>query len=106
MAVTEVSIANRRSRTSSFFELTKPRITFMVLIATAVGFYMGSPENIRMLLLIHTIVGTGLIAAGYFFMQGGNNNFAFKSIALYGILGLVFFLAGVGLVRSTRDKAT
>ena len=64
MAVTEVSIANRRSRTSSFFELTKPRITFMVLIATAVGFYMGSPENIRILLLIHTIVGTGLIAAG------------------------------------------
>ena len=64
MAVTEVSIANRRSRASSFFELTKPRITFMVLIATAVGFYMGSPENIRMLLLIHTIVGTGLVAAG------------------------------------------
>src|SRR5687768_11084233 len=64
MAVTEVHIANRRSRVSSFFELTKPRITFMVLIATLVGFYMGSPNTLQILLLFHTILGTGMIAAG------------------------------------------
>ena len=64
MAVTELGIANRRARVSDFFELTKPRITFMVLIATAVGFYMGSGENLQTLLLVHTIVGTALVAAG------------------------------------------
>jgi len=64
MAVTELGIANRRARVSDYFELTKPRITFMVLFATVVGFYMGSGENLQTLLLINTIVGTALVAAG------------------------------------------
>jgi protoheme IX farnesyltransferase len=64
MAVTEANIAERRSRASNFFELTKPRITFMVLIATVVGFYMGSESPLPLVLLLHTILGTGLIAAG------------------------------------------
>jgi len=64
MAVTELGLANRRARVSDFFELTKPRITFMVLIATLVGFYMGSGENLQTVLLLHTILGTGLVAAG------------------------------------------
>jgi hypothetical protein len=25
---------------------------------------------------------------------------------MYGVLGAIFFFAGVGLIRSTRDKAT
>jgi protoheme IX farnesyltransferase len=64
MAVTEIGIANRRARASDFFELTKPRITFMVLIATAVGFYMGSEATVQPILLLHTILGTALVAAG------------------------------------------
>ena len=64
MAVTELGIANRRSRAWDFFELTKPRITFMVLLATVVGFYMGSEQGLRSFLLFHTILGTGLVAAG------------------------------------------
>jgi protoheme IX farnesyltransferase len=64
MAVTELGIVGRRARASDYFELTKPRITFMVLVATVVGFYMGSGENLQALLLLHTIVGTGLVAAG------------------------------------------
>ena len=64
MAVTELGLAHRRARVSDLFELTKPRITFMVLLATLVGFYMGSGENLQTLLLLHTIVGTGLVAAG------------------------------------------
>lgn len=64
MAVTEIGIANRRARVSDFFELTKPRITFMVLIATLVGFYMGSEGSVQSMLLLHTILGTALVAAG------------------------------------------
>ncbi|HZI99672.1 MAG TPA: heme o synthase [Gemmatimonadaceae bacterium] len=64
MAVTEIGIANRRARVSDFFELAKPRITFLVLIATAVGFYMGSEGALQPFLLLHAIVGTALVAAG------------------------------------------
>ena len=61
----------------------------------------------RIIGLLLTLLGVaGLIAAGWFFMQGGSGNFAMKSIMLYGILGLVFFIAGVGLVRSTKDRPT
>ena len=65
------------------------------------------PMEKRVIGVLLTLLGiAGLIAAGYFFMQGGNGTFAVKSITLYGILGLVFFLAGVGLVRNTKDKPT
>lgn len=53
-----------RARLSHFMELTKPRITFLVLITTAVGFYMGSRDGLNLLLLFHAIVGTGLVASG------------------------------------------
>ena len=53
-----------RARVADFFELTKPRITFLVLITTLVGFYMGSRDGMNLLLLLHTILGTGLIASG------------------------------------------
>src|SRR5262245_49641244 len=52
-----------RVRVADFLELTKPRITFLVLITTLVGFYMGS-DGLNFLLLFHTIVGTGLVASG------------------------------------------
>jgi protoheme IX farnesyltransferase len=55
---------NSRARIADFAELTKPRITFLVLITTLVGFYMGSPDGFNLLLLFHTIVGTGLVAGG------------------------------------------
>jgi protoheme IX farnesyltransferase len=53
-----------RTRIADLTELTKPSITFLVLITTLVGFYMGSSDGLRLLLLFHTIVGTGLVAAG------------------------------------------
>jgi protoheme IX farnesyltransferase len=64
MAVTEIGISNRRARPMDFFELTKPRITFTVLLSTIVGFYMGSPGPLEVLPLLHTILGTALVAAG------------------------------------------
>ncbi|TMA13420.1 MAG: protoheme IX farnesyltransferase [Deltaproteobacteria bacterium] len=51
-------------RALDFFELTKPRITLMVLVTTFVGFYLGShsiPEYFR---LIQTLLGTALAASG------------------------------------------
>ena len=64
MAVSELGIANRRARAADFMELTKPRITLMVLITTLVGFYMGTEGELKLLLLLNTILGTALVAAG------------------------------------------
>src|SRR5207247_615673 len=45
-------------------ELTKPRITLLVLVTTVVGFYMGSSGGVNLLLLFHAIFGTALVASG------------------------------------------
>lgn len=63
MEVTQ-GVAIRRTRFSDFIELTKPRITLLVLITTAVGYYMGSPGGLPFTLLLNTIVGTTLVAGG------------------------------------------
>ena len=64
MEVSPLELTTRRVRFADLMELTKPRITFLVLITTLVGFYMGSRESLQLMLLFHTIVGTGLVASG------------------------------------------
>ncbi len=61
----------------------------------------------RVIGIVLTILGiVGLIMAGMNFMNGGGNTHNVKEIVLYGVLGAVFFFAGIGLVRSTRDIAS
>ena len=61
----------------------------------------------RILGVVLSIAGiTGLIAAGFIFMNKNNDNTAFKEIAIYGILGAIFFIAGIGLIKSTKDMPT
>jgi len=59
-----LELPRRRVRFADLMELTKPRITLLVLITTLVGFYMGSRDGINFLLLFHAIIGTGLVAGG------------------------------------------
>ena len=51
-----------------YIELTKPRITWLILMSTGIGYFFGLPSHawreINWLLLLHTIFGTGLIASG------------------------------------------
>src|SRR5258708_559500 len=47
-----------------FLELTKPRITVLILICTAVGFAFGSPGALHFSLLVHALLGTALMASG------------------------------------------
>jgi len=56
-----------------YIELTKPRITWLILMSTGIGYFFGLPaathwldflKGIHFLSLLHTIVGTGLIASG------------------------------------------
>jgi len=49
-----------------YIELTKPRITWLILMSTGVGYFFGLNREapFSWSLLIHTLVGTGLIASG------------------------------------------
>src|SRR5258708_32581051 len=47
-----------------FLELTKPRITVLILICTAVGYLFGSPNSFHLALFIHVLLGTALMASG------------------------------------------
>ena len=48
----------------------------------------------------------GLIYAGIAFLQGDADTRNLKVILFAGVLGAIFFFAGIGLVQSTRDKPT
>ncbi len=52
------------ARLSDFAELTKPSITFMVLVTATIGFVLGGDGSFPLGLFIHALVGTGLVAAG------------------------------------------
>jgi heme o synthase len=47
-----------------YIALTKPRITWLILMSTGVGYFFGARNGWHFLILIHTIIGTGLIASG------------------------------------------
>src|SRR5437867_4831864 len=47
-----------------YIELTKPRIAIMALITVGVGVFVASTNGLDVLLLAHTLLGTGLLAAG------------------------------------------
>jgi protoheme IX farnesyltransferase len=53
-----------RAVLADLYGLTKPGITRLVLITTAVGFYLGSTGSFDLGLLLHTLLGTGLLAGG------------------------------------------
>ena len=57
----------------AYIELTKPRITWLILMSTGIGYFFGLPggvtwleflRNVPYFALFHTILGTGLIASG------------------------------------------
>ena len=49
---------------ADYLELTKPRVTSLVVITGAFGFYLGSQGRLDLRLLLHTLLGTWLVAAG------------------------------------------
>jgi protoheme IX farnesyltransferase len=47
-----------------YVALTKPRVTWLILMSTGVGYFFGAMAGWHFLTLLHTIIGTGLIASG------------------------------------------
>lgn len=52
------------SRANAYVALTKPDVSFLVLMTTAAGYYMGARGPVGWLHMIHTVFATMLIAAG------------------------------------------
>src|SRR5919106_979602 len=51
-------------RLSDFITLAKPRLNLLVLVTTAAGLYLAAPEGLPTAVLVHTLVGTALVAGG------------------------------------------
>lgn len=49
---------------NDYIELTKPRITWLILMSTAIGYYFGHQGSWGFWAVFHTLMGTGLIASG------------------------------------------
>src|ERR1700761_7001429 len=56
--------APARGWTGVFSDLVKARLTTLVLLTTAVGFYLGWHGAMNWALLLNTLAGTALVAAG------------------------------------------
>jgi uncharacterized membrane protein len=55
---------------------------------------------------ILTLLGIGaLIYAAIVFVETNNEMRNIKAIVIYGVLGLLFFIAGITLVQATKDEA-
>jgi protoheme IX farnesyltransferase len=53
-----------KTRMTVLSELFKARLTTLVLLTTFIGFYLGTVGAVDYLLLLHTLVGTALLACG------------------------------------------
>lgn len=53
-----------------------------------------------------TLLGIGgLIYTAVIFAETSGGTTDIKSLVIYGVLGLVFFLSGISLVRTTKDES-
>src|SRR5262245_25679044 len=67
MSLSSLVISERRSgvlaRFGDYFELTKPKIAALVLATVAVSACAACPSGLDLVVLLHTVAGTALVAA-------------------------------------------
>ena len=55
---------------------------------------------------ILTVLGIiALIYAAYVFANTATGEQNIKTASIYGVLGLIFFISGISLVRTTKDES-
>ena len=47
----------------------------------------------------------GLIYTAYLFSVTSGSNDDIRTLIIYGVLGFVFFLTGISLIKTTKDEA-
>ena len=58
-----VSVAHG-SRLVDYVALTKPRLNLLVIVTAIAGLYLATPEGVPASILLHTLIGTALVAGG------------------------------------------
>lgn len=59
----------------------------------------------RIIGILLTFLGiAGLILGAINFLNSSGGTRSVKAILIYSILGAVFFFAGIGLIRNTKDR--
>src|SRR6476620_6617929 len=62
-SVNEVVVAEK-GWVAVYSDLIKARLTLLVVLTTLVGFYLGSANSVKYLLMIHAVLGTAMVASG------------------------------------------
>lgn len=57
-------VVSEKSWPAVYADLVKARLTMLVLLTTLVGFYLGCRGPVSYLLMLHTVLGTALVASG------------------------------------------
>jgi uncharacterized membrane protein len=53
-----------------------------------------------------TLLGIGgLVYAAILFINSSGGSRNIKGLVIFGILGIIFFIAGIGLIRTTKDES-
>jgi protoheme IX farnesyltransferase len=63
IAAVETTRSERLGRAADFAALARPRIAVLVLAAVFVGAWTAGPQHVAGVVLVYTLVGTGLVAA-------------------------------------------
>ena len=63
-AARAIPVAGNPSRASAYVSLTKPDVSFLVVMTTLAGYYLGSRGTLDWARMLHTVFGTTLVAAG------------------------------------------
>lgn len=59
-----VAPLSAKARVAAYVELTKPRITFLIVLTSAAGFCLGSRGAVNYVLFAHAMVGVALLSSG------------------------------------------
>jgi len=63
-AVAEVEPQTLRERLTAYLELTKPRITFLIVLTAAAGFCLASPGSLNYVVFSNAMIGIALLSSG------------------------------------------
>jgi protoheme IX farnesyltransferase len=63
-AAETVSPTSARARAAAYVELTKPRITFLIVLTSAAGFCLGARGAVNYLVFTHAMIGIALLSSG------------------------------------------
>jgi protoheme IX farnesyltransferase len=63
-AIIETRLDAARIRIAEYLELTKPRVTAMVLVTTLAGYYLGAAAPFEPIMALNLLIGTALASGG------------------------------------------